>query len=192
MITHISQTLHHYSFSFNTNCQSQFLHYIWHIAHFTQAKENTKTCCFTTATNTTLCYRFTGYTTGCINLTRMHSRISIQYPGHFSFTGSIIRCRYISAGADKIFLDQFSCIATGDFFQFVRRIFFWIDLDTTFTTTKRNIYNGTFVSHQCSKGHHFILVYFGSKTDTTFAGCFVMGVLYTVGFNHFNASIISF
>ena len=192
MISNISQSLHGYSFSFNSQSQSQFFHCIRHTANFTQAKKNTKSRCFTTATNASLCYRLTCYAASCIYFTGMHCSVCIQYPCHFSFTRSIIGCRNISAGPDKIFPDQFRCISSCDLFKFVRRIFFWIDPDTTFTSSKWNIYNGAFVSHQRCKCHHLILVYFGGKTNTTFAWCFVLRMLYPVGFYYFYTSIISF
>src|SRR4029078_10866639 len=101
MISHITQSLHYNSFPFNSRGHAEPVHYLFHTAYFANAKENTETCCFPSSSYPALHHRLSCNASQCVNFSGLHAAVCVEYPGHFSFTCSIIRCGNVDAGADK-------------------------------------------------------------------------------------------
>ena len=116
-------------------------------ANFIQCINHTAACSFGSAMHATLRYWFTGNTAVTVNIAGPQCHIGIKYPGHFPLTGSVIGCRYINAGAYKVFLYQLGSVSAGNSFQYFRRCLAGRYIDTTFCAAKRHINNGAFVSH---------------------------------------------
>src|SRR6185437_12364447 len=120
MIPHITKTLNHNSFSFYTQLKSLALHHIWNITNFTNAIINTQSRGFLSAPYAALGNRLSGNTSQRINFAGAHTHISIQYPGHFAFAGSVIGSWNIGTRTYEVFLDEFRRVPARDFFEVVR------------------------------------------------------------------------
>src|SRR5579872_1013678 len=129
MITHIAEALYDDRLAFHPGLQFQPLHDIRHMTNLPDAIKYTEARRFPAAPHTSLRYRLARYTGQRIDLPGTHAHIGVQDPGHLAFTRSIIRSRHIRTGTDKILLDQFGSITSGDLFQFIRSVFLGIDAD---------------------------------------------------------------
>src|SRR5690606_3496862 len=160
--------------SFHAGLQSEFAHDVGHVADFFQSEEYSEASGFASSSYTALRYGLAGYATCSIDLAGMHCGISIEDPCHLAFTCPIISDRQVSAWSDEILLYQFRSIAASDLFEFVSGELAWVDLDTSFAAAERYVYDSAFVSHQRSKRHYFVLVYFCRKADTSFTWSLVL------------------
>jgi len=121
----------------------------------------------------------------------MHGRIGIKYPCHFSFAGSVSGAGTSVPGPIN-FLDKLCCIATGNFFS-ARKPNIFLDWSWCHLLHRQmERLQWRICTSLMMQGHYFILVYFSSKTDSTFAGCFVLECLTPLYAQLLHDSVISF
>ena len=114
--------------------------------------------------------------------------VSIHDPCHNLTVCINIRSRDIFIRADD--RKDPGCITTGQTDQLSSGKFGRIDLDTSFGTAVRNIYNCTFKGHPCSKSLNLVHVGILMEADTTFARSTCTGMLNTISLKYLDGAII--
>ena len=136
--------------------------------------------------------RFSSNARDHIQLFRCQRHIRVHNPCHFAFPRAEIRRWNIDPRPDEILLYQFVGVATCDALQLTQRISLAIDLHPAFCPAEGYINDGAFVRHQRRKCHHFIFIYQGAVTDSTFCWEFVVTMLSSPRMNRLNRSIVLF
>ena len=161
------------------------MHYIGHITYFAKSIEYAETGSFLSSAYAALGYGFTGNAALRIDVAGAHTGVGIEYPGHLSFSCSIIRGRNVDAGAYKIFLNEFCGISARYFFKIVNAVFTGVNGDASFSAAEGNIHDSAFVGHQSRQRHYFVEVYIDGEANASLAGGFMMRMLHPVSFDHF-------
>ena len=103
--TNITHSLNNHCFTSGTGSQSNFLHILGKRTSFANAIKNTSTGCLRSSPNTLLIYRFSRYTTCCIQFVPFEGSVGIINPGHFSWACAVIWCRNVNCRSNKISLN---------------------------------------------------------------------------------------
>ena len=119
----------------------------------------------------------------------MQHDIRIGYPGHLALARPHIWCRDVHGWSNKIFAHEFGGVTARDAFQFLDFISAWIQSNSAFGPTKREVDDGALQCHQGCQPRHFVEIDVRCKANTTLGGYTVMRVLSTIGMEdlHFAA-----
>src|SRR5690625_7337204 len=123
------------------------------VTRFLDPKEDASAGRFRPAPYSSLAYRLSCYTSLCINIIT-DLPVGIQYPAHFTRPCTVIRRRYICAGAYKIFLVEVVGISSCDSLKLTCSVFGNIDHDTSLRSATRHIHSAALEGRHCSKRHH--------------------------------------
>ena len=98
---HITQSLHHNAFAFQTAFQTGALHIIRMPKKFTQPKLHPAPCSFSTPMNATVLHRLASHAAETVDILGVQLPIFIGHPGHFTPARTHIRRRHIQAGTHQ-------------------------------------------------------------------------------------------
>ena len=148
------------------------------VEHFTDGVVDTKTSGLSTASDTTLRDELASAAALSVDVSlTLHIDVGVLDPGHGLLVGSHIRTKAINLSADESLLNELHGVFSGDSLDLSLRVLPWVNFDTTFSTTERNISDGELEGHEGSKRLDLLQINVGSVAGTTLDGKLVSGVL---------------
>jgi len=193
-VTDVTETLNDDGLSFVTvgAVNSVLLHQFNILQEFSDTEEDTETSRFDSTFNTTLTQRFTGDTSGSVDIVvAVEDGVSILHPGHFSGTSTHIRSGDIDGSTNEVLSGQFQSVSSGQIFEFSGRVLAGVDLDTTLTTTVGEFDDGALQGHQAGEGFDFLKIDVFRVSGTTLNWESVMLVLGSVSGDEFHLTVVS-